>query len=658
MFDTAALAAIVLVLCWAVTATLLAILGVFEGWLAIAASATLWLVVFTQVHAAAQSELGRTRYGGWVVVAAAMFIVSSSVLTLLHPGEHLWTGRDPATYVNTAGWLSRSGGLTVEARVGPYAQADDLSFGVPGFYDLRDDGGLSPQFLHAFPAMMATAGDVAGNRAMFVVNAVLGGVGLLTFFALAARLAAPISALVALMMVGGSQVFLYFTRAPFSEPLALVFLIGGSWAVVLARSARSRHLWFLGGLLLGAGCLARIDGLVALIPVVAFAVIARRLSCPTETDLSALLGGFLASVALAVVDLALISPFYAADQQRQVGATMAAVAAVVLVSWLPRSWWSRAVSAMARHRRGLATGALALLSLALAYAAFLRPEWGQVAGTPRSLTDLQELPGLELEANRTYAELSVRWLSWYLGPIAVAAGFLGLGLLAWWVATGKRQLDVAIWLAITALYTAIYLWRPSITPDQIWAMRRFLPAVVPGLGIGVAVLLKAIADQEKTSFRVASAALGLVILAGVVPRTMDTLGLHELDGLTRDFATACDRFGDSAAVLIIDGRQEVGSWTAQGFRSFCGLPTARTGDHTPSLDRISELASAWSAENRSLFVVSRPGEGLSGVSGKREFSIFEGDYAVLETTFLRRPTQSMAVDLNLISVEVDVGSGE
>ena len=41
----------------------------------------------------------------------------------------------------------------------------------------------------------------------------------------------------------------------------------------------------------------------------------------------------------------------------------------------------------------------------------------------------------------------------------------------------------------------IYLWRPSITPDHIWVMRRFVPLVLPAFlamaGLAVAWLVDA-----------------------------------------------------------------------------------------------------------------------------------------------------------------------
>jgi hypothetical protein len=35
----------------------------------------------------------------------------------------------------------------------------------------------------------------------------------------------------------------------------------------------------------------------------------------------------------------------------------------------------------------------------------------------------------------------------------------------------------------------LYVTVPSIVPDQIWAMRRYLPVVIPGLLLAAAVVL-------------------------------------------------------------------------------------------------------------------------------------------------------------------------
>jgi hypothetical protein len=93
---------------------------------------------------------------------------------------------------------------------------------------------------------------------------------------------------------------------------------------------------------------------------------------------------------------------------------------------------------------------------------------------------IQQREGLPVDGTRLYTEDSVKWLSWYYGWPAVAAGFAGL--IAWLVLGTRTRATQLLWLCALFLPSAVlYLTTPNITPDQIWAMRRFLPVVVPGL---------------------------------------------------------------------------------------------------------------------------------------------------------------------------------
>ena len=120
-----------------------------------------------------------------------------------------------------------------------------------------------------------------------------------------------------------------------------------------------------------------------------------------------------------------------------------------------------------------AVGFLVLLS---------RPWWYQSHGA----TDIPLIGGLQgaegspVDGTRTYAEASFQWVSWYYGWPVVIVG-IG-GLLAWLVLGARSRSTQLLWLSALLLPSAaLYLAEPSIVPDQIWAMRRFLPVVVPGL---------------------------------------------------------------------------------------------------------------------------------------------------------------------------------
>jgi hypothetical protein len=79
-----------------------------------------------------------------------------------------------------------------------------------------------------------------------------------------------------------------------------------------------------------------------------------------------------------------------------------------------------------------------------------------------------------------YWTMSLDWVFWYIGVPAVLLGTLGAALLARRCLRGQAPgwvlpLMVFAWIIVTVLY------RPAIYPDQPWASRRLVPAVLPGL---------------------------------------------------------------------------------------------------------------------------------------------------------------------------------
>ena len=125
------------------------------------------------------------------------------------------------------------------------------------------------------------------------------------------------------------------------------------------------------------------------------------------------------------------------------------------------------------------------LTVALAaFAWFVRPLVQVTRKIPdrtnKTIASLQKSEGLAVDVPRSYDELTMVWLSWYLGPAGLALGVLGLAWLSWRVLRGQ-DLRLAPFVLLVGLATAVYVWHPGIFPVQYWASRRFLPVTFPGL---------------------------------------------------------------------------------------------------------------------------------------------------------------------------------
>src|SRR5690554_2130448 len=98
-------------------------------------------------------------------------------------------------------------------------------------------------------------------------------------------------------------------------------------------------------------------------------------------------------------------------------------------------------------------------------------------------------------------------------------------------------------LTVTA---AIYLFQPSIATDHIWAMRRFLPLIIPLALLFAVWLIEQVIDWRPSSrWVVAPLAVVVFLLPGL--RVTWPVGTGaEIEGGVTAIESTCDRLGTDA----------------------------------------------------------------------------------------------------------------
>jgi hypothetical protein len=146
-----------------------------------------------------------------------------------------------------------------------------------------------------------------------------------------------------------------------------------------------------------------------------------------------------------------------------------------------------------KHRVILARTTAALTALTMVVLAS-RPFWmidrrGTVSTTDQFTNSVvgqfQQLEGYPVDPTRTYAEHTITWLSYYLTWPVLALATLGLAIIVWRTFTSTPI--AVVFLGAFAVPSLVYLLRPAIVPDQLWAIRRFEPITLPGLAIAAGV---------------------------------------------------------------------------------------------------------------------------------------------------------------------------
>jgi hypothetical protein len=580
--------------------------GVYRSYVVFPIGAVAWIALL----ALARPILGAPGTVDWrahlVAALGVVFVGAITYWNVRHASQHILINRDPGAYVNAGRWISLHGNLEVDAAVGPFATRPDLLFTSFGMY--ASGGVLSFQFAHLLSSLLALAHDVGGDRLMFAAGPVLGGGALLAFFVVAWRLLRqPVVALVALVAFGVLLPQISFSLDAFSEIPLQLLLFTALWILADRRSFRRPRVAFVAGLLLGMLQAARIDALVVLVGVAPLFAVMWLLADPRHRgavarSAGACAVGIVPGVVLGYVDVRLRSHQYLTDLRGQVKALVAATIVSIVVAFVVVAIGPAVARRIRRVPDWLGWAAAAVVAIAGFGMWFVRPH----------VQHVRRGAGPQVEAGRTYVERSMTWLQWYLGPILLAAAIVAAALLVRALFRGRRWQAFAL-LALLGPAALGYLWRPNITTDQIWVMRRYLFSALPLftlLGFGLVAAL--VRYRPRRVPRVLPIAVAVVIAAAGIVWPVRALKPVPNNTEQRTYPNAlrdaCRVTGDDAAIVVLKDASGplalLADWVPQTLRSWCDVPVAVMAPTAESGAALAQLASSWTREGRRLWVVA------------------------------------------------------
>src|ERR1019366_1371878 len=304
----------------------------------------------------------------------------------------------------------------------------------------------------------------------------------LTFGGLVARLVGPRWAPLGALVLAISMPEQFPSRSTYSEPVVQILFLGGLCFVIDSFDADkigTRVTAALGGLALGLTLLVRIDGASDMLPVIPYCGLLllgrRRQAVP-------LLAGLVVGAVYGGVDgLVLSRPYLTSIKSSLEPFVLVAVAVVMLTVVAVLALWQRGLPEV---RGRWLPNAVAVLAFVVTIGFAIRPHFQTVHGqmtktTQDVIASFQRADHLAVDPTRLYYEISLHWVFWYIGVPAVVLGTLGAAVLSRRCLWGRAPmwtlaLMTFAWTIVTALY------QPAITPDQPWASRRLVPAVLPG----------------------------------------------------------------------------------------------------------------------------------------------------------------------------------
>jgi hypothetical protein len=532
----------------------------------------------------------------WAVAGVIAVAVAFGVHQMIYHSQFIIVMRDPASYIQFGYWISHHGSLPIPPDTAAFGgNHPGLTFASFAFYQVG--GAIVPEFMAGLPMALAPAFWIGGVVAAVAVAPVVGACGVLAFGGLVARLVGPRWAPLGALVIALSLPEQFTSRSDYSEPLTQVLFLAGLCLVVDSLNSEgigARVTAALGGLALGLTLLVRIDGASDILPLVPYCGLLllgrRRQALP-------LLGGLIVGAVYGGVDGWVLSRPYV-DSVKDALDPLGVVAGVVIIATAVAVavWWRRGLPKVRRQWLPNAAAALAVV-VAIGFAVRPYVQTVRAASTANFQADMaamQRANHLAVDPTRLYYEISLHWVFWYIGVPAVVLATLGAAVLSRRCLQGRAPtwtlpLITFAWVIVTTLY------RPGITPDQPWASRRLVPAVLPGfillavwasswlmgqlrrmsvervLYVGLAVCCAAalVLPAAKTSFGLA------VRPGGPVGEKLVAVGLAFKVTYRGEIAAVdrmCGAIPGGSSVVIVDS--PTADRFAEVIRGMCGLPVA------------------------------------------------------------------------------------
>lgn len=538
-------------------------------------------------------------------VALAAVLLLAGWLYFSHPFETIVGSEDAGIYFNTGGLIARTGGIRQsDPGLGEFGDAaSNASGGGPARHLLLpppDRGGgenkrylfldwqrlgtgfnlvpgagntVTPQFLHLFPVWLALWATFGGGLgAMVYGSAAFALLGVAATALLARRLFGTAVGTLAALLLALNGLQIWFAREALSEALLQALLVGMLYAWALFIEARdagdkptARGAATIAGLALGSIALTHAQFIFALLPLAALLAwlwLARRWQAVYWwflVPLALLLAH--ATFHIARYSLGYFEGIYhhvwknaLRDWQQTALMVLGPTAIVALLGlrqvrarWLPLVTNRR----LLRVTRWVGAAGVALVG---AWLYLIRP--GIIGGgTPGALAGYIGAPVPPGTASALVP------LGWYLSPLGMVLAFAGLAFLL----LHDFEERAASILCVVAPFAALYLTGTYTAGGYIYALRRFVPLIVPVAAILTAYILlragPAIAGalgRARLGRPLQALGLGvaglLVLFLGYTNARLVTHREYE-DVLNQTRALA-DRFGPNDILLFSGPRDE------------------------------------------------------------------------------------------------------
>ncbi|MGF9713244.1 hypothetical protein [Paenibacillus naphthalenovorans] len=402
-----------------------------------------------------------------IVLILGLMVVA--VIVIGFPNESLMGGRDEGVYANSAIYIANHGDIHPQYPEGFKTLPFNGTF-LPGFYSTP--GEITVQFSQLLPVWLAHAYNSFGLSGLLGLNGVLCIISLLVFFGILERNVSRNLAVLGTFILGLSASQIWLSRVTLTEIFTQLMLLSGLYIFEISYKNNVPRAAIFAGILFGFTCFIRIDSFMY-IPLILLAHSCFRIlekeKKNNEIWLNLYLSLFLVST-FALIYYYLFSNPYFTDLLPQLKLIGYLIVGALLVHVIIKY-----IKPIFKFRKTIFYSLVILLVLMFSYAHLIRPNIQPFI--------LYSGTGTVLDGTRTFREDSLVNLGAYLSIPIIYLFLFGVIKTIYDYLISKSSINRINLLSFIVIVgaTSVYLYDPSISPDHFWAVRRFVPIIIPGV---------------------------------------------------------------------------------------------------------------------------------------------------------------------------------
>lgn len=496
----------------------------------------------------------RPRLEVWDYVLA-FGLVLALAMYLGFPTEAILPERDEGMYTNHAIWIAHHGRVDIPY---PWPQSidsvfRDASLRLRGTFQTQPT--MSVWFGHLFPTWLASAFSTFGYSGLVRLNGLFTLISLTIFYGICRCILPKPYAVVATLFLALNPSQIWLARVTLSEILTQLFIWTGLLLLVQALRSDIITLARWAGILFALSAFVRIDSLL-LVPLLLLShLVVRLVENPAKRSSHlwlALYQSALPTFTLALAYYIWIASDYFWLHVRPVAYIGVVTLASLIALLLGLTDAGKFAADWITKLPFLVTVSLAAFTLS-AYGYWIRPIPRELVPATYPMFDLAQAM-----SSRSLVNLAA-----YLSPPLVWMGILGWLMALWVVVRTKRHPYLAPVLVIVGGFALLYLWKPSVNPYHFWAIRRFVPVIVPGFILFASLGTWRIMSRAPRVWRIAfSSAILIFVSVFTVRSDSDLYAFAEEEGFYSQIESLAATLPKDEIILANTLLNQTEWWTA------------------------------------------------------------------------------------------------